>query len=395
MMAKRIDLRVGVGQGVPRLARALVAFAGLLPVGCGDYVSWNERWPFDGEHEHGSTPPNSGEAAAPILGCADAPLEGYGYAEAPDFWLGTQAAFHLRVDGPGYLPAGTAGGDASELRYLREGELTVATNGRIDIGSEPALGYPSDVTAGAPCLSQLRAPNLAPPRATSRIDIGMNVDARSEIVTFDVLDSDATSNSSLSMAVFDSAGNTHHLDIYFSKQGGMAWQYNVVIDGGDLVGGTPGQSNLVSTGSLQFDANGALSSTTTPAFDVSFVGGTTPSQSIQLSYGPDIASGTSGFEGSTSFASYSAVFALAMDGVTEGTSSGIDVRPNGEVLVFYDNGEALSIGSLALARFPREAALAPFGEGWGLTPDSGAPLLGTPQSSARGMIVVESVSAWP
>jgi len=63
MMAKRIDWRAGVGHGVPRLAPALVAFAGLLPVGCGDYVSWNERWPFDGEHEHGSTPPNSGEAA--------------------------------------------------------------------------------------------------------------------------------------------------------------------------------------------------------------------------------------------------------------------------------------------------------------------------------------------
>ena len=89
------------------------------------------------------------------------------------------------------------------------------------------------------------------------------------------------------------------------------------------------------------------------------------------------------------------MFSLTLDGGTDGTGSGLDVRPNGDVLVLYDNGEALSIGNLALARFAREGGLAPFGDGWGLTPESGPPLLGTPQSSGRGMIVVTSVSAWP
>jgi flagellar hook protein FlgE len=198
----------------------------------------------------------------------------------------------------------------------------------------------------------------------------------------------------LSLTVFDSAGTLHPFDIYFSNLGGMAYEYHVVADGADLVGGTPGDFVLLSTGSLQFDANGALSSSTTPAVDVAFAAGAAPSP-IELHYAPDIASGASGHEGSTSFASDTTVFSLAADGQTEGTGSGIDVRPNGDVLVYYDNGEALPIGTLALARFRREAALAPVGEGWGMTPESGPPQLGTPQSPGRGMLVVGSVSNWP
>lgn len=391
MTVRDIGFEIGTRRGRLSLARALAAFAWLLPLGCGDYASWNDRWLFDGQEGHSSPPTSSGEPAH-IPVCEAAPIEGYGYAEVPEFWLGTQAAFELRVDGPGHLVAGT--GDASELRYLRVGELSVAPDGTLELGGEPALGYPLNVTPGGPCLGQLRAPSFAPSRATSTVDIGMNVDPRSFVVTFDVLDPDGTSNFAVSMTVFDSAGTSHYFDIYFSNLGGMAYEYHVVVDGGDLVGGTPGDSVLVSTGSLQFDANGALSSTTTPPVDISFAGGAAPSQ-IELRYGPDIASGASGFEGSTSFASDTAVFSLAVDGLAEGSGSGIDVRPNGDVLVYYDNGEALSIGTLALARFPREAALAPFGEGWGMTPESGPPQLGTPQSPGRGMLVVGSVSAWP
>jgi hypothetical protein len=67
------------------------------------------------------------------------------------------------------------------------------------------------------------------------------------------------------------------------------------------------------------------------------------------------------------------VFSLAADGQTAGTGSGIDVRPNGDVLVYDDNGEALSIGAFAPARFRSEAALVQFGEGWGMTPKERPP----------------------
>jgi flagellar hook protein FlgE len=73
----------------------------------------------------------------------------------------------------------------------------------------------------------------------------------------------------------------------------------------------------------------------------------------------------------------------------------MDVRPNGGVLIYYDNGETLPLGTLALARFRSEVALAPFGEGWAMTAESGPPQLGTPQSSGRGMIVGGAVLVEP
>jgi flagellar hook protein FlgE len=387
-----IGFEMATRRAWPRLKRAIASLVWLLPSGCGDYASWNERWLFDGADGHSSTPAVDGEPA-PILACEAAPIEGYTYADAPEFWLGTQATFELRVDGPGHLVAGTAGGDASELRYLRAAGLSVAADGNLELGGEPALGYPLNATPGGPCLGQLRAPNLAPAQATSRIDIRMNVDPRAPVVRFDELEPSGTSNASVSMTVFDSSGTSRYFDIYFSNLGAMKYEYHVVIDGGDL-GGTPGAFVLVSTGRLQFEASGALVSTLAPPVDVSFAGAA-PGQRIYLGFGPGTASGATGYEGTTSFASEASVFSLAVDGLTQGTSSGIDVRPDGDVLVYYDNGEALSIGSLALARFPREAGLVPLGWGLGMTPESGAPQLGTPQSPGRGMLVVGSVSAWP
>jgi flagellar hook protein FlgE len=132
----------------------------------------------------------------------------------------------------------------------------------------------------------------------------------------------------------------------------------------------------------------------TPPFDIAFAGAG-PGQNIYLSFGADIASGGNGSGSSTAFASYDAVFALSVDGVAEGTGAGIDVLPNGEVLVYYDNGEVLPIGTLALARFPGEPELAPLAEGWATTAESGPPQLGQPQSPGRGAVIIESVSPWP
>jgi flagellar hook protein FlgE len=371
------------------LAQAAAAFVWLLPLGCGEYLSWDDRSVFDGHDGHSSAPPSSGEAS-PITACEAAPLEGYGYAELPEFWLGTQEPFALRVEGPGHLVAGAGG--ASELRYLRGGDVAVAPDGSIELGGEPALGYPLDVTPDGSCLGQLRAPSFAPPKATSSIYIGMNVDPRLPIVTFDLSDPNGTSSNSLRMTVFDSTGTLHPLYIYFSNLGGMAYEYRVVVEGEELVGATPGELVLLSTGSLQFDSSGALSSVMTPPVDIPFAGGAAPSR-IELRYAPE-ASDAGGYE-TTSFASDGLVFAITADGQTEGTGAGMDVRPNGEVLVYYDNGEALSLGTLALARFRSEAALARVGEGWGMTTESGPPQLGTPQSSGRGMIVGGAVSVWP
>jgi flagellar hook-basal body protein len=388
---------IGAGRGWLALAGVFMGGALLLPLGCGEYSSWNERWLFDDHDGHSSSPnevPAAPVPAAPVPACGGAPIDGYGYAEPPEFWLGTRSVFELRVDGPGYLMAGTAGADASELRFLRNTGLSVTPDGSIELAGEPALGYPLDAVVGGPCLGELRAPSIAAPRATSSINILMNLDPRTPVVHFDVLDASATANTSLSLSVFDNVGQARTVDIYFSNAGNGLHNYYVLVDGADLVGGTPGTPVWVGRGSLQFDANGALSVASTPPFDIAFAGAG-PGQDIYLSFGPDIASGGNGSGSSTAFASYDEVFALSADGVAVGTGSGIDVLPNGEVLVYYDNGEVLPIGTLALARFPEEPELAPLADGWATTAESGPPQLGQPQSPGRGAVIIESVSPWP
>ena len=51
----------------------------------------------------------------------------------------------------------------------------------------------------------------------------------------------------------------------------------------------PGFAEELSAGSLQFDSDGWLDSVTNPELCVSFTGGATPNQCLQLDFGPSLA----------------------------------------------------------------------------------------------------------
>jgi flagellar hook protein FlgE len=89
----------------------------------------------------------------------------------------------------------------------------------------------------------------------------------------------------------------------------------------------------------------------------------------------------------TSFATGDLVYSMSVDGRRAGTGSHVSVETAGEVSVAFDNGDALYLGTLALARFAREAALATDKEGLLYpTPRSGPPQLGNPLSPGRGSV---------
>jgi hypothetical protein len=52
----------------------------------------------------------------------------------------------------------------------------------------------------------------------------MNLDPRSFIPGFDILDADATANPSTSLTVIDSLGAGHIVDVYFANAGGNLWR---------------------------------------------------------------------------------------------------------------------------------------------------------------------------
>lgn len=374
---------------------ALVAL-GLGLTGCGA-TSIDERWDSDGEvtlPAYGM-PPWSEQGQTFACAAAEraqlAPR--HVYATPPAFWLGSQSAIPLRVDGPGFLVARVAP-EAREERFSSELELFVGPDGTLEdeLGGA-VLGYQPIERAGGPCVGPLRAPVFAPPYATTSVRLSMNLDSRDNWITFDLLDPSGSANFSVSTSVFDSVGASHYLDIYFARDQ-QTVHYYVVMDGSDLEGGTPGYSHLVGQGSLLFTIDGYLEIATTPEVCVDFSGGAVPNQCLEIDFGPDIVNdGASVFQ-VTSFADTAAVHSLSVDGYGPGTGTHISVEPNGEVVVAFDNGNILYLGKLALARFAREAALQT-GEGGRLyaTPRSGPPQFGNPLGPGRGSLQLSTAPA--
>lgn len=350
------------------------AASALVLLGCGGATSIDGRWDSDGEP---GQPPQPVDAPAVEQLCPAAQRAGHGsahiYAEPPAFWLGSQAATPLRVDGPGFF-AVRAGQAPHGMSFATELELFVGPDGTLEneLGGT-VLGYPAGELAPVPCVGPLRAPLFAPPVATTQVWLALNLDARATETRFDIENSSATAFISLTFLAFDSRGGTHYVDVYFVRNG-VDFEYHVLVDGADLVGGVPGVYQEVSVGSLSFDPTGLPSSLDSPPVCVQFAGGGLP-QCMNLAF--DV----------TGYAAESAVQFLSVDGFPPGTGAFVSVDPYGAVMVGFDNGSALDIGRLALARFAREAALHTDGDGQlHPTPRSGRPQLGYPLSPGRGTV---------
>jgi flagellar hook protein FlgE len=375
--------------------------------GCGGATSIDERWDPDA-----AEPPPVEAVVAPELPAevppidrepgAACPLEpkpeqfyGYRPVNPLEFWLGSQAALPLSVSGAGYFVSRDREAP-NQLRFTREVQLAVAPDGvLVDEREAPLLGYGTSANAGGPCVVPLHVPQFAPSVASSRVSISMNLDPRAPALVFDVAQPDASANFSVSFQLFDSRGGTRTVDVYFARdfvEDNYLYNsvsYHVLVDGGDLFDGTPGSNVEVGAGSLQFTSDGALNIATTPEVCFSFAA-VTPHQCITLDFGSDISNhGATGLTQVTAFATESAVYALSVDGNTVGTGELVSVDPYGEVSVFFDNGTALPIGKLALARFAREAALEADAGGRLLaTQRSGPAHFGNPLSPGRGSVQI-------
>jgi flagellar hook protein FlgE len=376
----------------PRVWHALLL---VLLTACGGAVSTDERWNADADPEPLLAPEAldcpSAVPAASTGGCESeaAPIYGYHYASPPEFWLGSQAERGVEVSGAGYFVSDDAATSEHAVRFASEARVSVGPDGNLeDHGGHALLGYAP--TATGPCVVRLKAPIFSPPQATSSIWIRANLDPRAPIETFDIVEPSRTSNSSTSQVVIDSLGALHLVDFYFHNLGGNLYEYDVVSDGSDVEGGTPGFPTLISVGTLQFTSDGALYVATTPPLSISFAGGATANQPIEIDFGPDIAFyGGSGYGGSTSFASDTFIWSQTSDGFVAGTGSDVRISFSGEVSVEFDTGASLSIGTLALARFPNEDRLEAADDGsLRAKPESGPAQYGVPDGPGRGPLSV-------
>lgn len=310
----------------------------------------------------------------------------------------TGVSTDVALNGDGFLVvAGTVDGITSNF-YTRAGQMTIDNDGfLVNAQQLNVQGYranPDGTLQASVADLQVPTASLAP-FSTNEITITANLDSRSPVTTFDILDPDGTSNGSTSITVFDSLGTARTLDIYFNNAGGNLYTYNVVADGGELAGGTPGTHTLVSTGSLQFTSDGALDTATTPPLSLSFAGGATAAQAIDLNFGDDIQTdGTTGLAGTTQFASVTAVSSQSQNGYASGEFSGLAIDGTGLVQGLYTNGQKITIGQLAVAKFRSNDGLGRAGQNlWIETRDSGTAALGAAGAGGRASVTAAALES--
>ena len=226
--------------------------------------------------------------------------------------------------------------------------------------------------------------------------------------TFDPVDPE-TYNSATSVTIFDSLGNSHIMTQYFVKERtdptntagtSNTWSMYVLIDGQNI--GNPAAGSTVpglAQYNMQFTSDGSLD----PASDGPFlVSNWTPLDSagnFNGALGPNTGGAlpiltpptSSNFEidifGTTQFGSDFAVNDVEQDGFTTGRLTGLNIDDSGIIFARFTNGQAQTLGQIALAGFTNEQGLQPQGNtAWAETFESGPPLIGLPQTAALGLI---------
>jgi flagellar hook protein FlgE len=191
------------------------------------------------------------------------------------------------------------------------------------------------------------------------------------------------------VTVYDSLGNSHVLNFNFTISAPGTWSYQITIPAADV--GATGTTQVVASGSLQFDSSGNLIS---PAADVTGIsipgladGAKTMSLDWQLFSSP-------GKAVITQTAEPSATSGTVQDGYGSGTLQSYSINSTGVVNGVLSNSQTVALGQIALATFPNYDGLTHLGsDDYQANLASGAPSMGTPGTGGSGTLDGGSLEA--
>ena len=295
----------------------------------------------------------------------------------------------LAVNGRGFFLLDDNGSQvfsrAGAFRVDREGYVVNANEQRLQSFQADASG---NITGALGAL-RLDSSDIAP-QSTGAIGLDLNLNANAEIPVGAFNPSDPTTyNSSTSLTVYDSLGNSMLSTMYYVRTAPNSWSaYTYVTPpNGTPVYVQPTGLPANSPAVLTFTDTGALD-TVTPAL------ATNPNAiEFDAVLAADLATGAADmqfnadYSGSTQYGSNFSVNSLTQDGFTTGRLSGVDIDDSGIVLARYTNGQSRTLGQLAMADFANSQGLRQLGDtNWAETFASGAALVGAPGTSSLGLI---------
>ncbi|MBI5409061.1 MAG: flagellar hook protein FlgE [Nitrospirae bacterium] len=303
----------------------------------------------------------------------------------------------LAVDGDGLFIVG----DSSGTFYTRAGQFTMDKEGYVVNPDGMRLqGYLFSATGTASSgLGDINLSTLnSSPNKTTTVEISANIDSRETAIAggFDVTDPDNTSHFSSSITVYDSLGNGHVVNIYFTKNvetpTGNTWEWNAVVNAGDSFSGN---TEIQATGTLDFDNNGFLdteSAITYPTGGFDFTGGADADQTIDFEFGTSIAEGGAGNDGTTQYGAASATIFQSQDGYSSGSLRSITITQEGIITGIFTNGQTRAVGQIALAKFLAPTELTKMGKNlYAESTDSGQPVISVPGTSGTGQVLANTL----
>jgi flagellar hook protein FlgE len=299
----------------------------------------------------------------------------------------TNNPLDLAINGNGFFSVKKSDGTAA---FTRNGQFELDKNGYIVNASGQRLqGYPATSPSG-PATDLVMNTSDIPPHVTSTVAMGLNLDSRSTVPTVafsstaaNPLPDPLSYNSSTSVAVYDSLGNSHTYTMYFRSMGNGDWEIYGSTDGGVAQSLSTGGAG---TATLHFDQSGTLDTTTTPM-------PLAVSANISASYGAVAPVNFSlDFTGSSQYGSAFGVNKNTQDGYASGRLTGITIDQNGQILGRYSNGQSKNAGTVVLANFADPNGLISLGNNlWAESLASGQPMVGAPGSGSLGQLQAGAV----
>ncbi|NSL55536.1 MULTISPECIES: flagellar hook protein FlgE [Uliginosibacterium] len=289
----------------------------------------------------------------------------------------TNNPLDVAINGSGFFRMDNGG----SVAYTRNGQFQIDKNGYI-INSQgyQLTGYPASSTGqilpASPSSIYIDTADLMPAQS-SEVAMGLNLDSRSTVPTNAWVAGSAspdpsTYNSSTSVTLYDSLGNSHIMTMYFRTAGSGNWDMYTALDGGATGAAT----------AVTFDTSGQL----TTAMPVTIAGlAVTTGAVTPFSVDFDLT-------GSTQYGSSFGVNRQTQDGFASGRLSGITIGDDGVIQGRYSNGQTRNLGQVVLANFANPQGLLSLGNNlWGESPTSGQPLVGAPGTGSLGQLTAGSV----
>ncbi len=305
----------------------------------------------------------------------------------------TEKSTDLAISGDGYFTLRGSDGESftrdGSFKFDRDGYLVTNDYQRVQ-------GFQADDNGKiVNKLGDIRFPRaLVPAKATEKIRMDINLDSRtSNLKTFDPKNPYETSHYSTGIEMYDSQGNKHLVNMFFTKTADRQWNYYGMVDGKEVTGGKEGELSQVVGGKLTFTVDGKLDTEEQSMSAFNFKGGALQNQKVAIDFGDSITTDKGdGINGSKQFGKESDLITWGQDGSAAGSITNLSFNDEGVLTALYSNGQTKDLAQIALAKFENPEAMFKVGNNrFKEARDSGSPAVGSPNRAGRGKIFAKSL----